>query len=154
MAKITIRFIENRGFVSRAIAWVTGSLFSHVEFGTPQGTWIGAHARGGVQERARNYCQPVREYVYDLPCTKALSDELLRHARSAIGTPYNYRDILGILFHARRVTSPSRVICSQFCTEMLLRVGIRPLNVLPDYCHLITPETLHLSPLLIGHKRK
>ena len=154
MACITIRFIEDRGFVSRAIAQVTNSLFSHVEFGTPEGTWIGAHAGRGVQERDANYCYPIREYIYDLPCTEAQSDAVLKYARGAIGCPYNYRDILGLLFHARRLTTPSRVICSQFVMDTLLSIGVKPLNVLPGYTHLITPETLHLSPLLIGHRRK
>jgi hypothetical protein len=74
----------------------------------------------------------------------------MQYAKAAIGTPYNYRDIAGMLLHSRTLTSPSRAICSQFCIEMLMKVGIRPLNVLPGFSYLITPETLHLSPLLIG----
>lgn len=154
MPHITIRFINNSGFVSQAIAWVTNSLFCHVEFGTPEGTWIGAHSPGGVMERPADYCCPTLNYIYDIPCSQKQADALLKYARSAIGCRYNYADILGLLFHTRKLTTPSRVICSQFCTEALLSVGIRPLNVLAQYAYLITPETLHLSPLLIGHRRK
>ena len=150
MAHITIRFIQDRGLLSSVIAWVTASLFSHVELGTPEGTWIGAHSPDGIQERPLFYCYPVREYVYELPCTQQQSDDLLQYARAAIGTPYNYRDIAGLLFHARTLTSPSRAICSEFVIKTLMRVGIRPLNVLEDFSYLITPETLHLSPMLIG----
>ena len=154
MPHFTIRFINNPGFVSSSIAWVTNSLFCHVELGTPEGTWIGAHAGTGVQEHPANYCKPTRNYIYDVPCTQEQSDGILKYARNAIGTPYNYRDIAGLLFHHRRLTSPSRVICSQFCMDALLSVGIRALNVLPAYTYLITPETLHLSPILIGHRRR
>jgi hypothetical protein len=154
MPHITIRFINNPGFVSRAIAGITNSLFCHVEFGTPEGTWIGAHSPGGVMERPANYCAPSLNYIYDIPCSQGQADALLKYARAAIGCRYNYADIAGLLFHSRRLTSPSRVICSQFCTEALLSVGIRPLNVLREYAYLITPETLHLSPLLIGCRRK
>ena len=154
MSAITIRFINSPGFVTSAINWVTNSLFSHVEFGTPEGTWIGAHSGAGIQERPANYCQPSLNYIYDIPCSPKQAADLIANARAAIGTPYNYLDIIGLLFHTRTLTSPGRAICSQFCTEMLLEVGIRPLNVLPEYAYLITPETLHLSPLLIGHRRK
>jgi hypothetical protein len=154
MAHITIRFINDRGFVSRTISWVTLSLFCHVELGTPEGTWIGAHAGTGVQERPADYCKPTLDYIYDVPCSQAQADAVLKYARNAIGCPYNYWDIVGLLFHRRRLTTPSRVICSQFVMDALLNAGIRPLNCLPEFSHLITPQTLHLSPLLIGHRRK
>lgn len=151
---VTIRFINERGFVTWAISRVTNSLFSHVEFGTPEGTWIGAHSNGGVQERPGDYCKPSREYVYRIPCKREQSESLLKSIRGAIGTPYNFKDIVGLLFHARTLTTKNRVICSQFCFIELCKVGIRALNVLPDYSHLVTPETLHLSPLLIGRMVK
>jgi len=154
MAHITVRFIQGNGFISRAIAWVTNSYWSHTELGTPEGTWIGAHAGSGVQERPADYCNPRLDYVYDIPCTQLQSDAVLRYARNAIGCRYNYLDILGLLIHHRKLTTPSRVICSQFVMDCLMTAGIRPLNCLSQYSHLITPQTLHLSPMLIGHKRK
>ena len=149
---ITLRFIRTRGFVTTAICWVTNSLMSHVEFGTPDGTWIGAHSDGGVRERAGDYCQPSEEWRYQIPCTQAQADELIKNARAAIGIPYNFADIAGLLLHLRRLTKSDRLICSQFCFLQLNAVGIKMLNVLPQFGHLITPETLHLSPVLIGRK--
>ena len=153
---IRIRFILCKGFTSRAIARVTGSLFSHVEFGTPEGTWIGAHIGGGIQERAANYCSPVREYVYEIPATDEQEKEALLWMRSNIGTGYNVLDIIGLLFQLRSLRSQHRYICSQFCAEGLLKTfGVsNVLNVRDDWAYRITPETLHLSPIFVGRLHK
>lgn len=152
-ACIRVRFITCDDFISRAICAVTNSLFSHVEFGTPEGTWIGAHVGDGVQERPANYCQPTREYVYEIPCTVAQQTSAVAWMRGFIGCKYNTLDIIGLLIHNRRVTAPHQVICSQFVSRGLLRIfgPDRYLNVLAGYAHLITPETAHLSPLFAGH---
>lgn len=149
---IRIRFVGGEGFVGRSIQWVTNSLFQHVEFGTPEGTWIGAHAGSGIQERAADYAQYSREFVYDVPATESQLSQLMIWARKQVGTKYNYADIVGLLIKHRRMTTPQRLICSQFCTLGLLEVygAARVLNVLGDYAYLVTPEMLHLSPLFVG----
>lgn len=153
---IRVRFIASRGFVGASIRALTGSLFQHVEFGTPEGTWIGAHWQHGIQERPADYCVCTREYVYEIPCEKAQQDALVAWARGQIGTKYNLKDIAGLLFQNRSLTSPHRYICSQFCTDGLLMIfgAARVLNVLPDWTYRITPETLHMSPLFVGHQVK
>lgn len=149
---IRIRFVTSKGFVGAGIRWVTNSLFSHVEFGTPDGTWIGAHDDGGIQERPAGYAVESREYVYEIPCTAKQQLDLMFWARSRIGIKYNFWDILGLLLKKRKLTTPHRYICSQFCTDGLLAVfgANKVLNVLSDFDYLITPETLHLSPILVG----
>jgi hypothetical protein len=149
---IRVRFITNDDFISRAICFVTNSLFCHVEFGTPDGTWVGAHDDGGVQERPANYCQPTREYVYEIPCTQQQQDDALAWMRSQIGAKYNFLDILGLLLHNRKLTTPRQVICSQFVSRGLLRFfgAARYLNVLAGATYLVTPETAHLSPIFVG----
>lgn len=154
MAVIRIRFVASKGFVGSAIRWVTNSLFQHVEFGTPEGNWIGAHSDGGIQERWANYAVEDLQYVYEIPCTDSQLHTLMAWARSKIGTKYNLLDILGLLIKNRTLHTPNRFICSQFCTEGLLMIfgAGRVLNVLPEYAYLVTPETLHLSPLLVGRR--
>jgi hypothetical protein len=153
MGYIRVRFVANDTFVSKAIRKITGSLFSHVEFGTPEGTWIGALAGSGIQERPANYCRPSLAYVYEIPCTDAQQQALLAWARARVGTKYNYADIAGLLFQARRLTSPTRMICSQDVTEGLLIIlgAWRVLNVQEQWDYRITPEILHLSPIFAGH---
>ncbi len=150
MPSFQIRFINNDGFVARGISWVTNSLWDHAEIMTDASTYIGAHAGSGVQERPANYCQPTRERRYAIPCTKAQLSAIMTSARADIGTQYNYLDIVGLLLRQRKLTTPGRVICSQWVFEKALVGGIQMLNVLPGFSHLVTPESLHLSPLLIG----
>lgn len=156
MASIRVRFITADGVVSAAIRKITGSLFSHVEFGTPEGTWIGAHIEDGIQERAADYCSPTREYVYEIPTTEAVQVLALGWMRSQIGKKYNTLDIVGLMLQARSVRSMNRYICSQFCTEGLLQAfgAERVLNVLASWDYRITPETLHLSPIFVGRRVK
>jgi hypothetical protein len=156
MASIRVRFIRNAGFTSGGISRLTGSLFSHVEFGTPEGTWIGAHIGGGIQERPADYCNPVLEYVYEVPCTALQQTQGLAKMRAGIGTKYNTLDIVGLMFQARSLRSPHRLICSQFYADIMLFVfgATRFLNVNEDWTYRITPETGHLSPLLVGHRVK
>lgn len=156
MPCIRVRFITQRGFVSAAIRYLTGSLFSHVEFGTPQGTWIGAHIGGGIQERPANYCTPSLEYVYEIPCTAEEQASGLAWMRSKIGTKYNVLDIIGLALQIRSLTRAGHDICSQFYAEGMLRIfgAKRFLNVDWAWTYRITPETGHLSPLLVGNRVK
>lgn len=149
---IRVRFIRGNGFVSDAIARLTGSLFSHVEFGTPEGTWIGAHIGGGIQERPADYCKPRLEYVYEIPCTPEQQADALAWMRSRIGTKYNVTDIAGLALQMRSLRNPHQYICSQFCCEGLLRFfgAAAVLNVLPEWAYRVTPEMLHLSPIFVG----
>lgn len=150
MAHIVIRFINGSDLIGKGIDWVTNSLWDHVEIQTPEGTYIGAHAGGGIQERPADYCTPTRERRYAIPCTDEQLATILASARKDIGVPYDFLDIAGLLFHNRKLHHDSREICSEFVYQKAWVGGILMLNALPEYSHLITPETLHLSPLLIG----
>ncbi len=149
---ITVRFIANHTFLSWSIRRLTGSLFSHVELGTPEGTWIGALA-DGIKERPANYCSPFREYVYHIPCTAQEQAYLLSTARAAIGTSYNKMDIVGLALGLRKVVGKKGEICSWFGVDELIKTlgARRVLNVLPGWEYRVTPETLHLSPIFIGN---
>jgi len=153
MPCVRVRFVTTDGFISKAIRWVTNSIFSHVEFGTPEGTWIGAHTGDGIQERSANYSKATREYVYEIPCTQAQQDEHLGRLRAAIGTKYDNWDIVGLLLHNRKLHTKNADICSQFATGELLVTftSYKVLNVLPGFEYLVTPEMLHLSPIFVGN---
>ena len=150
---IAIRFINSAdSFVGRMIDLATFSLIDHVEFGTRDNTWIGAHHGTGVQERAFGYCIPTLDWRYDLPCTDKQYEGVIADSRALIGTRYDDLGILGLLVHDRSIYAQHRVICSQFVTDRLQARGIELLNVLPEFTHLITPEVVHLSPLFIGRR--
>lgn len=154
MPRIILRFIRTPGFITSGICWDTNSRFDHAEFGVEQNGlitgWLGAHAWHGVQLRAPDYCKPTFERRYAIPVTQNQYDAWHKYAFGAIGTGYNFKDILGLLIHARGMSSPHKLICSQFCIDGMYAAGIVMLNVLPARTYLVTPEMLHLSTVLIG----
>jgi hypothetical protein len=149
MPDLRIRFVTESGFVAGAIRWVTFSEFSHTELELPDGTWLGAHAGSGVQIHPANYYNSVFERRYAIPLAQTNYDAAMKYALAQIGTPYNYSDIAGLLFH-RNMTGKGRAICSQFVFDVMQAGGLQPLNVLSGYDFRVTPDTLHLSPLFIG----
>jgi hypothetical protein len=151
MAYFKVRFINGAGFVADAIDFVTNSLIDHVEIETESGSYIGAHADGGVQDRPANYCTPTWEKRYSIPCPDDQLQKIMSYARAKIGTPYDFTDIVGLLFHDRSLDSPHRLICSAFTFSAGVAGGLYLLNAEKEFAHLVTPETLHLSPLLIGN---
>lgn len=152
MPSIKVRFVTSDSFVSKSIRWATNSIFSHVEFGTPEGTWIGAHTGDGIQERPGNYSKPTRDYIYEIPCSQEQQDAHLERIRAAVGTKYDNWDIAGLLLHNRKLHTSNAAICSEFATGELLNVfgPYKVLNVLHEFTYLITPEMLHLSPIFVG----
>jgi hypothetical protein len=150
VALFTIRFVNSPGFVGSAIDWATNSLFDHTECLSSTGGWIGAHDDGGVQDRPFNYLDPSREMRYAIPITDEQYAAGVAFDKAKIGTPYNFGDIAGLLFHDRGINTKHRLICSQFATDRAQAMGLQMLNVLPEFTYLVTPETLHLSPLLYG----
>jgi len=151
MAWLTIRFINEPGIISRLITWTTDSLFCHTEgLGRDGQSWVGAHAGTGVQSRPHDWCKPTFERRYSIPVTNEQYEAAMRFMDSKIGCPYDYEDIVGLALHSRIGVSDHEIICSAFMLLWLRAGGLEPLNVLPDWAYLVTPETLHLSPIFIG----
>jgi hypothetical protein len=153
MPNLTVRFINEPGIVSRLITWETDSLFCHCEgLGRDGQSWVGAHAGTGVQSRAHDWCRPTFEKRYAIPVVDEQYEAAMRFMDSRIGLPYDYADILGMALHRRMGASDHEIICSAFMLEWLQAGWLRPLNVLGPYAYLVTPETLHLSPLFIDRR--
>jgi hypothetical protein len=150
MPNLTIRFIDSPGVVSRLITWATDSLWDHTECLNRNGTaWIGAHSGTGVQARPLDWVKPTRERRYALLVYSAQYQKAQDWLESKIGTPYDYQDIIGLMLK-KRVWNAQRVICSTLMLQFMQEAGLQPLNCLPDFDALISPEVLHLSPLFIG----
>jgi hypothetical protein len=151
MSVLTIRFINEPGIVSRLIDWETNSLFCHTEGLSGDGqSWIGAHAGTGVEARPLDWCVPTFERRYAVPVTDNQYERAMQFMENWKGRPYNYADIIGLALHNRKGASEHEIICSAFMLLWLQAAGLWPLNALEYYAYLITPETLHLSPIFIG----
>lgn len=149
-----LRFIATKGLISDDIKFVEGiSFIDHVECLNRTGDrWIGAHAGLGVQALPLDWAKDIIwERQYSLPLTDEEFDLIQSFLESKINTKYDYEGILGILFHDRKWDDSARLDCSALQYAALWTGGVMALNVLPEFAHLVTPETLHLSSLLIGN---
>ena len=151
-------------FDAEQMALVKAILAKHgMPFNYPdEGGYLGAHAGSGIQFRALNYLTVTRENRYKKPITQEETDRLGKTtaevfesfvvaAFKRVGTPYAISDIVALLFHTRKLTPLTREICSEFGILAPAEAGIYFLNCEIAYDPLITPETLHLSPLWMGN---
>jgi hypothetical protein len=153
MKHLVVRFICSADLVSKLITWTTDSLWCHTEALSRDGkSWIGAHAGTGVQARPLDWAQTTREAVYAVPVVDECYERAMAFLEAKIGTPYNYQDIVGLALHARIGASDHRIICSALMAEFLMEADLQPLNCLEEFAYLVTPETLHLSPIFIRRR--
>jgi len=151
MPNLTIRFIAGTDIVSRLIQYATNSLFCHTECLSCDGTaWIGAHSGTGVQARKLDWCKPTLERRYSVPVTPEGYERAMAWLESKVGEKYNYASIIGLALHWRIGASRSETDCSALMIGLLQLADIQPLNCLEGFNYLITPETLHLSPIFVG----
>lgn len=151
MPELTIRFIDEPGLISKLITFETGSLFCHTECLSRDGsTWVGAHAGTGVEARAKDWCRPTLERRYAVPVSELGYAKAMAWLEKKLGCPYDYADIAGMVLRSRAGASDHAVICSALMLGFMQQAGMQPLNCLEQFNYLITPETLHLSPVFIG----
>lgn len=149
---IKIRFITEKDPIAGAIRFITHApktAPSHAEFELSDGTFLGAHAGGGVQIRKPDYTKTSWDRRYAIPVAQKQYDDVMAFAHAQIGKPYDFSDIVGILLD-QNWHCTSKWICSELVLASLLNGGVEFLNVQAGYCHRIDPDRLHLSPLLIG----
>jgi hypothetical protein len=149
---LTIRFIGAYDITSKLIEWSTNSLWCHTEALSRDGsTWIGAHAFTGVQARPLDWCKTtVRVATYAVVVSDTDYERSMTWLEHRIGTKYDYTGVFGLAVHKRINGDAPRVDCSMLMLGYLMLAGLQPLNCLESYAYLVTPETLHLSPLFIG----
>lgn len=153
MEPFVLRFLATKGFISGAIKIVEGvSYIDHVEaLNRTRDGWIGAHSGIGVQNLPLDWAKNVVwEHQYTLMMTPSQYKLTMDSLESKIGTKYDYAGDVGILLHDRDLDSEHRVQCAGLQYQVLCDGGWQMLNVLKQFAHLVTPETLHLSNKLIG----
>ena len=154
MRYLGIRFLATKGFISDAIRRVEGiSYIDHVEaLNRTEDKWIGAHAGTGVQAMPLTWAKGiVWERRYSLPVTDEQYAAFHDFLESKIGCKYDYAGCLGILLGDRKLNTSHALDCSALQFDALWAANQFALNVLPEFAHLVTPETLHLSPLFMSH---
>lgn len=162
MSSVRIRLVT----ASDPISWLIrgaemGFLFSHAEVVMPDGTYLGAHADGGVEARPPGYdakYKPV-ELMIDVPCTDTQADSFHAYLKSQIGKPYDMgaiRDlaigtalpVAGALAQAAEDPQPWLEPDAWFCSELviaaLIHAGFYP-GGLPSSPRHITPRDLEFA---------
>jgi hypothetical protein len=117
---------------------------SHVEAVMPDGMWLGAHFKGGVQARPPGYdkTETVQDLILTLEATAAQDLMFHQFLEKHIGEPYDWEAIIGFVIpeHAH---IKDHVICSA-----LITLALRACNwfqwPLAAPAHLIDPRDLLL----------
>lgn len=156
---IILRFVTSDDTaISRGIQFAQGGFWcSHVEAVMPEGTLLGAHLQGGVQNRPADYdaTEWTREEVVAVPATEAQTAAFHEFMRAEIGKPYDLTAIAA--FVARRNwQEPDSWFCSELVMAMLEKAAVVPVQAagspptLPTEVNHITPRDCRLIVAAIG----
>jgi hypothetical protein len=142
---IRLRFVTAHDLVSDAIRFAEDFAYSHVEAATPWGTYLGAHADGGVRDRPSDYDKgqfSAEKFVTVTDAPSALEAPFYAFLKSKIGTPYDYEAIFG--FASRLdLHQTAHVICSALQAIALRNVRYFA-NPLAAPAHEVSPRDLAL----------
>jgi hypothetical protein len=113
MPSIRLRFVTCSDRISTGIRFAENFWSSHCEAVMPDGTYLGAHADGGVQARLPDYDAAIwtKQLFIDLPCTEAQQKAHIDYLTRKIGEPYDMESILGFALRLDQ-HSPQHIICS------------------------------------------
>ena len=113
MTVIRLRFVTCSDQISAVIRFAENFWASHCEAVMPDGTYLGAHADGGVAARPPDYDKGIwtQQLFLDLPCTDEQKAAHIRYLAKKIGEPYDAASIFGFVARADQHT-PNHIICS------------------------------------------
>jgi hypothetical protein len=128
--------------ISEGICKETRSEICHVDAVMPEGTLIGAHIGGGIQERPADYQKWGLRIRVTIPATEGQASIFYAYARAMLGTKYDVKDIFGIALSDARLHDANKMICSGFATVATLKAALG--RVAKDWW-LISPEELRIA---------
>jgi hypothetical protein len=118
MTVLRWRFIAEKAFTSRAIAWFGGGDWSHVDLIMPDGSFAGARSDvlkeipAGYRVRPYDYIAPAREIQLSHEVTQAQADACYAASKAKEGAPYDELAIWGFIW-GRNWMEPDSWICSE-----------------------------------------
>jgi len=150
---ITLRFVEQEHGVFAKLMGVAqyGLLMEHCEAKTEQGTYIGAHLLGGVQEKKPGYDAGFKaETFVNLKTIPAQEVEFFSFLRAHLGEPY---DPIAVgyfwgLFSGKNWQDPNAWTCSEFIASGLISCGWLPINAKIPSIRLTPRDLYYLTSTL------
>jgi hypothetical protein len=144
---ITIRFVTGGDPVSDGIrAFEYGFWATHTEALMPDGSLLGAHAKGGVLARDHDYDKSefTRELYVAIPSTPEQADAFYSYLREQVGKPYDFLAIAGIALR-RDWRSENSWFCSELIASALSQANVHvfPSHLAEDFNH-VTPRDVLL----------
>lgn len=143
---IILRFVSGKDIESLAIRARENFPYSHVEAVTPEGKYLGAHAKGGVAARDPGYDASYldHDYLLTIPEDRAgQAEEFYAFLRRHIGEPYDFKSILGFIVPGVWEHQNQHIICSA-----LMTLGLRQCEwfktPLVEGAHKVSPRDLML----------
>jgi hypothetical protein len=109
--------------------------------------YLGARPDGGIRLRPLNYVQPKAQAFATIDTAHYVSRIIVNAIESEIDTPYDWLNILGIVFH-KPWHQKKHSICSRTIALAFLQVG-RPLLNPAIPLFLLTPRDIALSPYVL-----
>ena len=156
MVTIPIRFVTCHDAISWTIRGAEmGFWASHAEVIMPDGTYLGAHADGGVEARPAGYDATYKplELIVHVPATEDQAAACYAFLTSELGKPYDLGAIADLALGAVRPIAgesqedwrdPAAWFCSELVMAALDHAGLFP-NGLPVTPRHITPRDLEFA---------
>lgn len=150
---ITLQFVMGGGISSKAIAWFSSGVFSHVDCVLPNGTLLGARsdavggAPPGVQIRPPGYETWKLRYKMSLKVDPRKEDNFYTFLHKQIGKPYDKTAIWGFA-SGRDWRENDSWFCSELQSAGLEDAGVLPMLYSPT--NKITPAALALVMSAVG----
>jgi len=154
---IHLRFCTSHTLTSQLIRWQAGTSMpftpSHVEALTQDGeNYIGAHIEDGVRMRRVGYDTDTlmtladgtkADRIVSLPCPDEQEAAFYTLLHAKVGTPYDWKAILGFEVPGVHLHDFGHLICSAFMTSLLRAKGVEWFRwPLTKPFHHISPDLL------------
>jgi hypothetical protein len=157
MSKIIIRFVAEKGLISRLIRFQAGIAMpftpNHVESVSLDGQWCyGEHIAGGLQKRPKGYDAATLKWDFfvEIPCTQEQSDAYYGYLESKVNSePYDWRSLISFVIPSWNLHRQGELICSAITAAAMRKGNILPYWLTVPFHHLTPRDILLICSVLV-----
>ncbi len=156
-AKVTIRFVAERGIIPWLIRYQAGIAIpftpNHVESVSLDGEWYyGEHILGGLRKRPKGYDAATlkREFFVDIDCTQEQADAYYGYLEAKLGMPYDWRSIASFIVPSWNLHGRGELICSAITAAAMRQGRILPYILTVPFHHISPRDILLICSVLVN----